>query len=182
MPRKLPPEIHPPAPANIRKKQEQDAGGHPEERRRIQAAAEEGAVDEEPEAEVRTHIPDQGQGIPEGAGAKEDPGEIDQEEGDGPLQEAEDFGGFRDFQLFPDFPAEGPGDLPGDLVQAVKAAPDDIGKAGAVPQAADQENNQDVPVFPEFPFAASAEGNIQVIPEPGGQGDMPPAPEGGHRG
>ena len=63
------------------------------------------------------------------------------------------------------------------LEYAVEGAPDDIGPVGTVPQAAGSAGHDDVQVFPHGSLAVAAQRNIDVIPEPAGQGDMPIAPE-----
>ena len=46
-----------------------------------------------------------------------------------------------------------------------------------MPQAGDQERDQQVQPPPAFALAVAAEGNIQVVAEPGGQRDVPARPE-----
>lgn len=64
-----------------------------------------------------------------------------------------------------------------DLVNAVNSAPYDIVDAGAVPESAGQEGKNQIQAMPEGAFAAAAQGNIYIIPEPSGERNMPAAPE-----
>ena len=49
--------------------------------------------------------------------------------------------------------------------------------AGAVPQAGQQPDNGDVQELPPLALAVAAQGDVDVLPEPGGQADVPPPPE-----
>ena len=46
-----------------------------------------------------------------------------------------------------------------------------------MPKAADGKDDEQVPILPPCAPAASPQGDVQVVPEPGGQGDVPPTPE-----
>ena len=46
-----------------------------------------------------------------------------------------------------------------------------------MPQAADQKGDHGVAVLPLSPLPVSPQWDVQVVPEPGGQGDVPPPPE-----
>ena len=46
-----------------------------------------------------------------------------------------------------------------------------------MPQAADEEHREGVPYFFAETSAAAAEGDVDVVPEPGREGDVPAAPE-----
>ena len=67
-----------------------------------------------------------------------------------------------------------------DLEQTVQSAPDDEAPFCSVPQAADKENDQYVKVFSDCSFSAAAEGDIQIIAEPGAERDVPSVPEFGN--
>src|SRR5690606_18529901 len=56
-------------------------------------------------------------------------------------------------------------------------APDHKCPAGAMPQAADHKHNKHIHDMPRHPHPASAKGYIEIVPEPGGERDMPAAPE-----
>ncbi len=69
-----------------------------------------------------------------------------------------------------------------DLGQPMEGAPHQECPASPVPEAADQEDDQNVAVRPGRSPAAAAQGKIQALPQEGGQGDVPPLPELRHRG
>jgi len=50
-----------------------------------------------------------------------------------------------------------------------------------MPQAAEGEGDEQVKVPPPFPRPAASQGDIDIIPEPGHERDMPPPPEFGDR-
>ena len=52
--------------------------------------------------------------------------------------------------------------------------------AGAVPQAGGNKNNGYINIGPYLALPVSSQGEIQIFTEPGGQGNMPPAPEIGY--
>ena len=61
----------------------------------------------------------------------------------------------------------------------MEGAPDDEGPVGPVPQSAHQEDDERVTDNLRLRAAAAAQRNIHVIPEPGGQGNVPTPPEFG---
>ena len=71
--------------------------------------------------------------------------------------------------------------LPDDLIEAIDPAPDHKGRFRSVPQSADQKDDQLIAIFPGRSLSAASQGDIQIVLEPGGQGDMPSAPELAHR-
>ncbi len=64
-----------------------------------------------------------------------------------------------------------------DLKKPVETAPYDVGKGGAVPEAADQKGKQQIQKMAPLCNPIAAQRNVNVIPEPGGKRNMPPAPE-----
>lgn len=63
------------------------------------------------------------------------------------------------------------------LQNTVNPAPDDIGQAAAVPETADQKGEKEIQAVTEAVHPITAEGNVHIIAKPGGEGDMPAAPE-----
>ena len=63
------------------------------------------------------------------------------------------------------------------LAQAVQTAPDEVGQPRAVPQAADEEGYNQVSVLARLAAPAAAQRNIDVIPQPLRQADVPPRPD-----
>src|SRR6185437_11780125 len=63
----------------------------------------------------------------------------------------------------------------------MQSAPDDEGPACAMPQAADDEHDHDVDRPADGSDAVAAQRNVEVIAKPGGKGNVPSAPELGHR-
>src|ERR1700685_1992395 len=57
------------------------------------------------------------------------------------------------------------------------ATPDHEGPVSAMPQSPDQHCGQKVAVGPPSAQAISAQGDIEIVPQPRAQADMPPAPE-----
>ena len=68
------------------------------------------------------------------------------------------------------------------LGQAVEGAPHQERPARPVPEAADQEDDEDIEVRPPRPPAAAPQGEVQALPQEGGEGDVPPLPELRHGG
>jgi len=64
-----------------------------------------------------------------------------------------------------------------DRKQAVEHPPNDEIPARPVPQAAQEKHRHQVAVELEGALPIAAEGNIQIVAKPGGQGNVPPAPE-----
>ena len=64
-----------------------------------------------------------------------------------------------------------------DEEQGVDAAPDDEGPIGPVPEPGDEEDDEDVADGLGLGDAGSAEGDVEVVAEPGGEGDVPTPPE-----
>ena len=63
------------------------------------------------------------------------------------------------------------------LEDAVHEAPHDEVKAVSVPQAADNEHDQDVPVGAEVAALAAAKGEVDVLLKPGAEGNVPAPPK-----
>ena len=61
--------------------------------------------------------------------------------------------------------------------QAVQGAPEDEGQTRPVPQAAQEHGQHQVQIGPTPAFAVAAQGDVEIIPQPGGQRDMPAPPE-----
>ena len=68
-----------------------------------------------------------------------------------------------------------------DEQHAVEQAPEDEVPGGAVPEAGQQPDDQQVEDDPRCLPPVAAERDVHIVPEPGGQGDVPPAPEVGDR-
>ena len=63
------------------------------------------------------------------------------------------------------------------LVQAVEEAPGHKGEGSPVPQAADKEHDRHVEAGAGFAPPAAAQGEVEIVLEPAGQGDVPAPPE-----
>lgn len=74
-------------------------------------------------------------------------------------------------------PPQRSGEQGSDLVGRVQAAPHHIVPGRPVPQPADQEGDEQVGVPAQRTRPAAAQRNVQVVPQPAGQRDVPPAPE-----
>ena len=59
----------------------------------------------------------------------------------------------------------------------MEESPGEEGPVGAVPETAEQEDDEGVAYDFGLADAAAAEGDIDVVAEPGGEGDVPAAPE-----
>ena len=64
-----------------------------------------------------------------------------------------------------------------DLQSAIRRTPCDVIHGRTMPKAADRKRHHDVQRAPKRADAAAAQRNIDVIPEPCGQADVPPPPE-----
>ena len=56
-------------------------------------------------------------------------------------------------------------------------APENEGPVCAVPEAAEEKDDQFIQTFAQSSAASAAQGDVQVIPKPGGKGYVPSAPE-----
>src|SRR5690606_27516404 len=65
----------------------------------------------------------------------------------------------------------------GDEVEAVEGAPGDEGPGGAVPEAAQEHGGHEVELGAHRALAVAAQGDVEVVAEPGGEADVPAAPE-----
>src|SRR5699024_5824159 len=61
--------------------------------------------------------------------------------------------------------------------ETVIEAPEEEGPPGPVPDAGEHPDDHQVPGQLDLGAAAAAQGNIDVVPEPGAEGDMPAPPE-----
>lgn len=102
--------------------------------------------------------------VQEGGGAEEDPAVEYEEESKGDAVPARGVEGGSAFE--------------GEQ-EAMPAAPEDEVEAGAVPEAAEEHGEHKVEVGAGAAVAIAAEGNVEVVTEPGGKRDMPAAPEFG---
>lgn len=59
-------------------------------------------------------------------------------------------------------------------------SPEDESKTGAVPESGKEEYDYQIQVGSVFTFFVTAQRDIEILPEPGSQRDMPPAPELGN--
>ena len=66
-----------------------------------------------------------------------------------------------------------------DRHRSVQDAPEDIGPVRPVPEAGEEPNDKQVQNYPAGFDSRSAQREIYVVPEPGGERDMPSAPEFG---
>ena len=64
-----------------------------------------------------------------------------------------------------------------DQAEAVDEPPDQKVVGRAVPQAAKAHGDHEVGVFAQPAFAVAAQGNVEVVAQPQGKGDVPAAPE-----
>ena len=61
--------------------------------------------------------------------------------------------------------------------QTVPHAPENEGPACPVPEAAEEKDDQFIQTFAQSSAASAAQGDVQVIPKPGGKGYVSSAPE-----
>src|SRR5690606_37418766 len=95
-------------------------------------------------------------------GAEDHPADHHQQEGEGPFQRVECArGGVHAQGAFDGQPG------------AVPGAPDDVGEVGAVPQTAQEHGEEQVAVSLESAATVAAQADVQVVPQPGGQADVP---------
>ena len=100
---------------------------------------------------------------------EEYPGKTDQAEGNDDVQCFPDggkcFAPGNDVDIFPVAVTE----QQWQKEQGMKSAPENKSPIGAMPQAAYQENDRDIPGGLPFAAGAAAQGNIQVIAKPAGE-------------
>lgn len=114
---------------------------------------------------------DDPQGILNAVCPEEDPGEAQQDKGDGQLPPVPAPFDFQAFSFF--WIKEGLQDLQ----QAMYAAPQNISQAAAVPETADEKSQEQIQAVPPSGSPAAAQRDVDIVPEPGRQRDMPAAPE-----
>ena len=102
---------------------------------------------------------------------EEDPGEVDEQQRDAPADKRLDLAGMPRLAVAPRK------QVLDQLSHAVDAAPQYERPVRAVPQAGDQERDQQVQPPPALPLAIAAERDVQVVAEPGGQRNVPATPE-----
>ena len=68
-----------------------------------------------------------------------------------------------------------------DQKQSVIKSPENKSGSCAMPHSGKEKHDQKVSVGAKRSFPVPAKGNVHIIPEPGGQGNMPPSPEFFHR-
>ena len=61
----------------------------------------------------------------------------------------------------------------------MEESPDDKGPADAVPETAEEKDDDGVDVAGTLPTGGVGEGEVEVVAEPVGEGDVPTAPEVG---
>src|ERR1700750_180188 len=111
-------------------------------------------------------------GVGDTLGAKEDPGEVNESEDE---KGADDRDGQR-MLLGESVFARGwrpTQDLLEDEIEAVQAAPDDIGPTRTVPKSADEKREEDVEIAAAACGLATAERDIDVVAKPGRKRDVP---------
>ena len=59
----------------------------------------------------------------------------------------------------------------------VQCAPKDEAKGGTVPKSAEEHGDEEVDVLSDSPLAIAAQGDVQIVFEPRGEGDVPASPE-----
>ena len=64
--------------------------------------------------------------------------------------------------------------------EEVPQPPEDEGPVRSVPNAGEEPDHQQVEKMPPGTYPIAAQGDVHIIPEPGGQRDVPPAPEIGN--
>ncbi len=76
--------------------------------------------------------------------------------------------------------AEGLEGAEGGETDAVEESPENEGPADAVPESAEEKDNDRVEIGGAFPAVSVGEGGIDVVAEPVGEGDVPAFPEVGY--
>ena len=123
------------------------------------------------------HGPKNGRRLAQRVGLEEHPGHRAQEKGKKHLNPHGDGVVIGQAHTFPQGGAWPYGDPADHLIEAVEQSPDEEGQPRAVPQSADGEDDEHIQIFPYRSLSAAPQGDVEVIAEPGGQGDMPPPPE-----
>lgn len=137
-------------------------------------------IEQNPGIPAREHAVQEVDCIRKRACAEEDPGKRCQKKGPQNSSEPKAEGVLPDAGPDAELSAKWLQEVSEDLIQPVKASPDDKGPGGSVPDAADEEGDHDVAVFADARASASAKRNVNVIAQPGAQRDMPAPPEAGN--
>ena len=161
---------------DINKNQQQEASNHQVKTRCAEPELIKRAVKQLPRREP-AHIADYFGRHAERICAEEDPGKTHQTEGDQNAKKTMRKSTCFDVKNADQGGADGLQHVADDLVEAVQRTPHNEGDAGAVPDAAHDENNHDVQIFARLPPAVAAERDVDVIAEPVGERLMPAAPE-----
>src|SRR2546421_5486821 len=112
----------------------------------------------------RRHV----QGRREAARAEEDEPDANQVEGEHDAQHAA-YGVALDVVLHTERPVEA-------QKKAVVEAPEDERPVGAVPEAPEGHSGEDVPILHAPPTAVAAEGDVEIVAQPGGEADVAGGP------
>ena len=120
---------------------------------------------------------DVGEGLVEVIGPEEDPGEDG--EGEGARHGDRLAGCGQDPSLGDDgeVPAVLPCEQQRQEVEGVERSPDEESPVGSMPEAAHKEDDEGVADARQEGAAAPSQRDVEVIAEPGGEGDVPPSPE-----
>lgn len=163
----------------IKGKKEQRSKGENVEFQMSKAEGIDVFIEQNPGIPAREHAVQEEECIRKRACAEEDPGKRCQKEGPQNSSEPEAEGVLLQAGLNAEPPAKGLQEVTENLIQPVKASPDDEGPGGSVPDAADEEGDHDVAVFADARAPASSKRNVNIIAEPRAQGNMPASPEAG---
>ena len=175
------PDRDPAALCDVSCEQNENRDDHQPEIRPVKAQRIEGSVKEDPGILRRDHRADDRVGGPEALRPEIHPGEVHQDEcNQRPVEPEPERIRIEAKEPYKTLPNRHEG-LPDDLIEPVDAAPDHKMDARPVPETARQKDDHAVCIFPEFSLPAAAERYIEIIPEPGGERDVPAPPELRHR-
>lgn len=139
----------------------------------IVASGEDGQGEERGGEDAR----DVGEGLVEVIGTEEDPGEHREGEGAGHGDRLAGRGQVPSPGDRLQVPAVFLCEQQRQEVEGVERSPDEEGPVGAVPEAAHQKDYEGVADAHHQGAAAASQRDVEVIAEPGGEGDVPPPPE-----
>ena len=143
----------------------------------LQAKGKQRVIPEDPVIMHRKHAADHLQRLPETVCPENDPGRHGQEKGARRLDDMLQIRSLLYFGCAVEALPDAVRKLSGNLVKRVEKAPEQEFQGPAVPDPAHGEGQHEVHILEKLPAPVSAQRNVDIVPEPCTQRDMPSSPE-----
>ena len=111
------------------------------------------------------HLPDDPEAPVQSAGVEKDPGKVHFQHRENMKQKFRDTDACPAPQIF------------SDLEDRMQQSPEEKVQRAAVPQTGDSEDDQNIDILPQQPSASPAQRDVNIIRQPGRQGNMPAPPK-----